>query len=162
MEEEINIPDPQLIPEQYEPPSNQNALMILRLIKNKLESTLLPDDIKKHIMSDMTELVNNASMTNISISQVQEFLGDFDYIWMTYETFVNRSFRRELNYIKPSIRTIFKQNLNKSKGGFYPSLVFEQRYKYDIKQQRETPEEKTKRVWGKGKPSKTTQEVEYK
>ena len=162
MEDEIEIPDPQLIPEQYEPPSSQNALMILRLIKNKIDSTLLPKDIKQHVMDMMAEFINNASMTNISINQVPEFLGDFDYICMTYTTFVNRRYRKELNYLLPSLRMILKMNLNKSKDGLYPKLVFEQRYR--IEQHKETEEEKNRRWWGKTKPEKkqVSREVEYR
>ena len=93
----------------------------------------------------MGELVNNSSMTNISIGQIKEFLGDFDYIWMTYETFINRAHRKELNYIKSIIRTIFKQNLNKSKDSTLLRLVFEDRHRYEVKQQQEKVDEKVGR-----------------
>lgn len=150
-EDDFDIPAPDFTQGDYHTPYDQRAAMTLKLIKNKLDSSLLPDDVKKTIYNDMGELVNNSSMTNITIGQIQEFLGDFDYIWMTYETFINRAYRKELNYIKSLIRTMFKQNLNKSKEGFYSSLVFEQRYRYDIKQQRETGEEKVKKWFGKNK-----------
>ena len=157
------LPPPDFTQGDYATPYDQRAAMTLKLIKNKLDSSLLPDNIKKHIYNDMIELVNNASMTNITLGQIREFLGNFDEIWMRYKTFVNRSYRKELNYIEPTIRTMFKMNLNKSKGGFYPSLVFEQRYRYDIRQQKESPEEKATRVWGKAKPRKeVSREVEYR
>ena len=145
--DDFEIPPPDFSQGDYQTPFDQRAAMTLKLIKTKLDSTLLPPKVKSTIYNDMTELVNNSSMTNISLGQVKEFLGDFDYIWMTYETFINRIYRKELNYIKSIIRTIFKQNLNKSKEGFYSSLVFEQRYKYDIKQEKAQPEEKVRRFF---------------
>jgi len=155
------IPPPDFSQGDYGTPYDQRAAMTLKLIKNKLDSSLLPPDIKSTIYNDMGELVNNASMTNITIGQIREFLGDFDLLWMNYKAFINRAYRKELNYIRAyrkelnyieaSIRTFFKMNLNKSKEGFYPSLVFEQRYRYDIKQQKEPAEERVKK-WFKGKP----------
>jgi len=142
------IPPPDFSTGDYQTPYDHRAAMTLKLIKNKLDSTLLPDDIKKTIYNDMGELVNNSSMTNITRGQIKEFLGDYDLIWMFYTTFINRIYRKELNYIREVIRTIFKQNLNKSKDGFYPSLVFEQRYHYDISQKKSEPEERIKR-WKK-------------
>ena len=148
-DDDFEIPPPDFSRGDYQTPYDHRAAMTLKLIKNKLDSTLLPDKIKHTIYNDMSELINNSSMTNISRGQIKEFLGDFDFIWMTYTTYINRIYRKEINYIRELIRTIFKQNLNKSKDGFYPSLVFEQRYKYDISQKREEPEEKVRKFFKK-------------
>ena len=50
-----------------------------------------------------------------------------------------------LNYIKSIIRTIFKQNLNKSKDSTLLRLVFEDRHRYEVKQQQEKVDEKVGR-----------------
>jgi len=156
-EDDFVIPPPDFSQGDYHTPYDQRAAMTLKLIKNKLDSSLLPPNVKSTIYNDMGELVNNSSMTNITLGQIKEFLGDFDYIWMTYETFINRIYRKELNYIKSVIRTIYKQNLNKSKDGFYPSLVFEQRYKYEVKQEKIEPEEKVRRIFRGSKPKTETE-----
>ncbi len=158
VEDDFTFTPPDLSGEGYQIPVDQRAAMTLKLIKHKIDTALLPDEVKKRIYNDMNILVNNASMTNISIGQVKEFLGDFDYIWMSYTVYINRTYRKELSYIKPSIRTIFKQNLNKSKDGFYSSLVFEQRYKYDIKQQKEPTEERV-RGWFHKKPKNVEEDM---
>jgi len=154
----FTIPPPDFTQGDYSTPYDQRAAMTLKLIKNKLDSTLLPLNIKTTIYTDMGELVNNSSMTNISIGQIKEFLGDFDLIWMNYETFVNRSYRKELNYIKSIIRTIFKQNLNKSKDSMLLRLVFEDHHRYEVRQKHEKVDEKVSR-W-KDRFKKKSKEIE--
>lgn len=116
-------------------PINAEAAWMLQLIQVNLDKTKLPDEIKNRIVSDMTPLITNASMTKMTRGEVRLFLGMFEEQWMKYKIYVFRKkFARELAYAKTLLMTLFMQNYNKSIEGWQGDHVFERKIDYKIKQ----------------------------
>ncbi len=137
----IQPPDPEMLEKMDRSsddglfPPNAEAAWMLQLIQINLDKTKLPDDIKDRIVSDMTPLITNASMTKMSRGEVRLFLGMFEEQWMKFKIFVFRKkFARELSYAKSLLMTLFMQNYNKSIEGWQGDHVFERKTEYKIKQ----------------------------
>jgi len=137
-------------------PPNAHAAWMLQLIKLKLDSTSLPEDIKNDILLDMGPYLDNASMTKITRGQVREFLGGFNELWLRYRIFkVKKKYAPQLNYVMAYLRELLIMNLNKSVEGWQGDHVFEQKTTYDIKQTRKDIAEKMKGILGGGRKQKT-------
>ena len=130
-------------------PPNAHAAWMLQLIQIKLSNTNLPEEIKKDLLADMAPYLDNASMTNISKGQVQEFIGGFDELWLRYRIFkVSKKYKPQLNYVMTYIKELLIMNLNKSVSGWQGNHVFESKTTYDIKQTRKDIADKITGILG--------------
>lgn len=142
-------------------PPSAEAAYILQLIRLKLDTTSLPDEIKKNLIMDMLPYINNASMTKITRGQVKEFFGGYKELWARYRIFkVKKKYVPELNYVMAYLRELLIMNLNKSVEGWQGDHVFEKKSSYDIKQSREDLTEKVRGFFGGRKKVKKREIVE--
>lgn len=141
-------------------PPSAEAAYVLQLIRLKLDTTSLPDDIKKNLIMDMLPYINNASMTKITRGQVKEFYGGYKELWIRYRIFkVKKKYVPELNYVMAYIRELLIMNLNKSVEGWQGDHVFEKKSSYDIKQTRQDISEKVKNIFGKRGGKKVSRQI---
>jgi len=131
-------------------PPNAEAAWMLQLIKIrvKIDKSSLPVDIKQSLADDISMYLENASMTNISMGQILEFIHGFDELWMRYKIFrVKKKYVPELNYLMTFFKEMLVMNLNKSKEGWQGNHVFERHVRYDVKQTHKDISERLKKFF---------------
>jgi hypothetical protein len=143
--------------------NSAEAAWILELIKIKLDTTSLPDELKKNLIIDMIPLIENASMTKITRGQVKEFLNGYRELTKRFIIFkVKKKYVPEINYVFAYLRELLLLCLNKSINGWQGDHVFERKTTYDVKQTQQTVTDKVNSWFGNKRQKKqvVTEEME--
>ena len=106
-------------------------------IHHKIDKSSLPDKLKDQIKDYIDQILTSAGMTNISPSQVLEFLLDWDNKMDVMKIFNSDIDTPEYHDFKRSIRMELKLQLNKSKMGWQGNHAFETHIKQDVSQTHE-------------------------
>jgi len=119
----------------YNLPMNAEAAWILQLINIKLNKAEVSDELRKDFIQDITPYIVNASMTQVTRSEILLFLNVFEELWMEFKVFKYRKRNNpHLNYVHTLVTGYLMQNYNKSVDGWQGNHVFEKKHTYDVRQ----------------------------
>jgi len=145
-------------------PISAEAAWILELIDIKLNKANISSDIKDEFIQDISPYVVNASMTQMSRSEVLLFLNIFEELWMDFIVFkCQKRTSPHLDYVHTLIKGYLMQQYNKSIEGWQGNHVFEKKHSYDVRQTSERIENRERGGFfrNRKKPRQPVEYVEY-
>jgi hypothetical protein len=143
-------------------PISAEAAWILELIDIKLNKANISEDIKNEFISDISPYVVNASMTQMSRSEVLLFLNIFEELWLDFIIFkCQKRTSPHLDYVHTLIKGYLMQQYNKSIEGWQGNHVFEKKHSYDVRQTSERIDQNDRGGWFRNRKKPKGPPVEY-